>query len=255
MTIKEMHSWFDILQMKGNNVEFTIKEKDHILNRAQLKYVNEVVYNVYIPSLYKKEKAEAVYSLSESSADGYEQIRPLIREIIVNARSSDSGALLTGDISFTQLRDKLNIQSNSAPFNYWYPSNYGDSEPMVILGVTYQQTGTRVRFVKSFEAYKYEQNIFRQPQIYQPIYTMNGEVIRIKPENGVAGKPFLVQLIKEPLKMELDITGNNNINCELSDICHDEIMAIALDDAGIATRDQTLMQLNAVSKKNVAAAN
>ena len=48
MTIKEMHSWFDILQMKGNNVEFTIAEKDHILNRAQLKYVNNLVYKVYI---------------------------------------------------------------------------------------------------------------------------------------------------------------------------------------------------------------
>ena len=31
-------------------------------------------------------------------------------------------------------------------------------------------------------------------------------------------------------------------------------MAIALDDAGIATRDQALMQLNAVSKKDIAAA-
>ena len=50
MTIKEMHSWFDILQMKGNNVEFTIKEKDHILNRAQFKYVNDMVYHIYIPS-------------------------------------------------------------------------------------------------------------------------------------------------------------------------------------------------------------
>mgnify|MGYP003659558250 FL=1 len=43
MTIVEMHSWFDILQMKGNNLEFTSKEKDHILNRAQIKYVNEIL--------------------------------------------------------------------------------------------------------------------------------------------------------------------------------------------------------------------
>ena len=88
MTIKEMHSWFDILQMKGNNVEFTIKEKDHILNRAQFKYVHSVVYDIYIPSLYKKEKPEMVYSLSESTADGYEQIRPLIREVNANSRTT-----------------------------------------------------------------------------------------------------------------------------------------------------------------------
>ena len=254
MTIKEMHSWFDILQMKGNNVEFTIKEKDHILNRAQFKYINEMVYSVYIPSLYREEKAEAVYSLSESSADGYEQIRPLIREITVNSKNVDSGALLAGDIGFPAMRDKLDAQSSLAPYNYWYPANYSDSQIMVILGVTHANSGTRVRFVKNFEAYKYEKNIFRQPKSHQPIYTMTGEVIRIKP-NSTAGNPFIVQLIKEPLKMKLDITDNNSIDCELPDICHDEIMAIALDDAGIATRDQALMQLNAASKKDVAAAN
>ena len=115
MTIKEMHSWFDILQMKGNNVDFTIAEKDHILNRAQLKYVNNLVYKVYIPSLYRQEKPEATYSLSESSADGYEQIRPLIREVTVNSRSTDSGAVKQGDIGYPALRQALNAQSNLSP--------------------------------------------------------------------------------------------------------------------------------------------
>jgi len=253
MTIKEMHSWFDILQMKGNNVEFTIAEKDHILNRAQLKYVNDVVYKMYIPSLYKQEKPEATYSLSESSADGYEQIRPLIREITVNSRSTDSGALLEGDIGFPALRTALDTQSNLLPYSSYYPSSYSGSEVMVVLGVTHANTGTRVRFVKNFEAYKYEQNVFRQPKEHQPIYTMNGETIRIRPES-TAGNPFIVQLIKEPLKMAYDITQQNSVHCELPEPCQDEIMAIALDDAGIATRDQALMQLNAASKKDITAA-
>ena len=253
MTIKEMHSWFDILQMKGNNVEFTIAEKDHILNRAQLKYVNNLVYKVYIPSLYRQEKPEATYSLSESSADGYEQIRPLIREVTVNSRSTDSGALSIGDIPFSTLRAALNTQAGQTPFSAWYPSSYTDSEVMAILGVTHSNTATRVRFVKNFEAYKYEQNVFRQPKSHQPIYTMNGEVIRIRPDS-TGGNPFIVQLIKEPLKMSYDITGNNSVDCELPETCQDEILAIALDDAGIATRDQALMQLNAASKQDIAAA-
>ena len=253
MTIKEMHSWFDILQMKGNNVEFTIAEKDHILNRAQLKYVNDVVYKMYIPSLYRQEKPEVTYSLSESSADGYEQIRPLIREVTVNSRSTDSGAVKQGDIGYPALRQALNAQSNLSPYSSHYPNSYDDSEIMVILGVTHANTGTRVRFVKNFEAYKYQQNVFRQPKSHQPIYTMNGEIIRIMPDT-TAGNPFIVQLIKEPLKMSYDITNQNSIHCELPETCQDEIMAIALDDAGIATRDQALMQLNAVSKKDIAAA-
>ena len=47
MTIKEMHSWFDILQAKGLHIQFTSREKDHILNRAQIKFVNEVLQKKY----------------------------------------------------------------------------------------------------------------------------------------------------------------------------------------------------------------
>ena len=82
---------------------------------------------------------------------------------------------------------------------------------------------------------------------------MNGDIIRIMPDDN-AGDPYVVQVIKEPIKMFLDMTGNNSIDCELPDSCHDEIMAIALDDAGIATRDQALMQLNAANKKDITAA-
>lgn len=252
MTITEMHSWFDVLQMKGNNIDFTLREKDYILNRAQLKYVNQMVYKVYIPSLYRQEKAQNVYSLSESTADGFEQIRPLIREVNVNSLSTATGAAHVGDITYASIQSALNTQSLQAPYSY--PSGYSDSIVMVVLGINHANDGYRLRFVKNFEAQKYTQNIFRQPKSHQPIYTMNGDIIRIMPDDN-AGDPYVVQVIKEPIKMFLDMTGNNSIDCELPDSCHDEIMAIALDDAGIATRDQALMQLNAASKKDIAAAN
>jgi len=252
MTIHEMHSWFDILQMKGNNVEFTIAEKDHILNRAQLKYVNDVVYKLYIPSLYKQEKHKNVYSTAESSADGFEQIRPLIREVNVNSLAAAVGAAQAGDIRMLDIRSSLDSQSLSSPYNY--PAAYNESEVMVVLGVVHANSLMRVRFVKNFESYKYEYNVFRQPKNHQAIYTMQGDMIRVKPDS-LGGNAFIVQLIKEPIRMELDVTSEvNSIDCELPDVCHDEIVAIALDDAGIATRDQALMQLNAVSKKGIPAA-
>ena len=252
MTITEMHSWFDILQMKGNDIDFTQREKDHILNRAQLKYVNQVVYKIYIPSLYREEKSQNIYSLSESSADGFEQIRPLIREVTVSSLSVGSGAAQIGDITYPQIQTALNTQSLAAPYNY--PASYSDSVVMVILGVNHSNNNFRLRFVKNFEAQKFTHNVFRQPKEHQPVYTMNGDMIRIMPST-FGGEAFVIQVIKEPIKMYLDIAGNNNVNCELPDSCHDEIMAIALDDAGIATRDQALMQLNAASKKDTSAAN
>lgn len=252
MTILEMHSWFDILQMKGNNIDFTQREKDHILNRAQLKYVNQLVYKVYIPSLYREEKAKNVYSLAESSADGFEQIRPLIREVTVNPLGAPAGAAQLGDIRYTDIETSLNNQSVLAPYNY--PVGYDESTVMVVLGVHDANNNYRVRFVKTFESQKYTQNVFRQPKSHQPIYTINGDIVRVypTPDNTT---PYVVQIIKEPIQMVLDMTGTNSIDCELPDACHDEIMAIALDDAGIATRDQALMQLNAASKKDIAAAN
>ena len=78
MTIVEMHSWFDILQMKGNNLEFTSKEKDHILNRAQIKYVNEILQTKFLPSVKADEKDKIVYSPTESTISGEESIAPLI---------------------------------------------------------------------------------------------------------------------------------------------------------------------------------
>ena len=252
MNIQEMHSWFDILQMKGSEVEFTHREKDHILNRAQLKYVNEIVYKVYIPSLYKQEKYQNLYSSAESSADGFEQIRPLIREVTVNSLSTSSGSAQAGDFRIQDIQASLNAQSVQTPYNY--SSGYNGSKVMVVLGITHSNTGSRARFVKNFESHKFENNVFRQPKEHQPIYTMYGDIVRIKPDT-TSGNPFLVQVIKEPLKMELEMgSAVASVDCELPNICHDEIMAIALDDAGIATRDQTLMQLNAAGKKDISIA-
>ena len=247
-----MHSWFDILQMKGNNIEFTNREKDHILNRAQLKYVNDIVYKLYIPSLYKQEKYKNLYSTAESSADGYEQIRPLVREVNVLSLAAAVGAAQAGDIRIGDIRSSLDSQSLLSPYNY--PAGYNESKVMVVLGVVHSNSSMRIRFVKNFESYKHEYNVFRQPKEHQAIYTMHGDMIRIKPDS-LGGDAFTVQLIKEPIRMELDVTSEvNSIDCELPDSCHDEIVAIALDDAGIATRDQALMQLNAVSKKGIPAA-
>ena len=78
MTILEMHSWFDILQAKGLNIEFTSREKDHILNRAQIKYVNEVLQTKYLPSIQAHEKSKIVFSPTESTIAGEKTLSPLI---------------------------------------------------------------------------------------------------------------------------------------------------------------------------------
>ena len=69
---------------------------------------------------------------------------------------------------------------------------------------------------------------------------------------------FTVASVKEPRPVKLDPSNNRrggqgqwDMNCELPDSTHDEIMAIALDDAGLATRDAALVQLNQSNKQNL----
>ena len=56
MNIQEMHSWFDILQDKGDSPYFTIDEKTQFLNRAQTKFVNENLNKYFIVSASQPEK-------------------------------------------------------------------------------------------------------------------------------------------------------------------------------------------------------
>ena len=63
----------------------------------------------------------------------------------------------------------------------------------------------------------------------------------------------VVHYVREPepmLAAGLD-AGISQVSCELPEFTHDEILAIALDDAGVATRDSALMQLNKANKDNL----
>ena len=45
--------------------------------------------------------------------------------------------------------------------------------------------------------------------------------------------------------------GYKNVNCELPIWTHDDIMAIALEDAGLASRDDALMKMSMNSKAGI----
>ena len=112
----EMHSWFDILQMKGTNKEFTTKEKDHILNRAQIKYVNEILQTKFLPSVKADEKDKIVYSPTESTISGEESIAPLIMtDLDVTANS-------LGVLSFANIENIANDWLSQ--YLDYYPLSY-----------------------------------------------------------------------------------------------------------------------------------
>ena len=70
MNIEEMHSWFDVLQDKGDSPYFTVDEKTQFLNRAMTKYVNSILNSVYLTSGKAPENNVIPYSSMESIQAG-----------------------------------------------------------------------------------------------------------------------------------------------------------------------------------------
>ena len=237
MTIKEMHSWFDILQMKGINMEFTSREKDHIINRAQIKYVNEILQTKFLPSLKKDERSELVYSPTESNVSGYENIQPLLGLVVVSANSG-------GAIFFNQIETEMDANLFAIGYK---DAGYSGSKLMTILSVARKDSNLPLRYIHGTDRYKNHKNIYRKPSNHDPVYQIETNHINIDP-NFPTGTTVdhVIHYVREPEPVKL-----NEVNCELPDFTHDEIMAIALDDAGVATRDSALMQLNKANKDNL----
>jgi hypothetical protein len=248
MTIKEMHSWFDILQMKGVNTEFTVSEKNHIINRAQIKYVNEVLQKIYLPSLKANEKSEMVFSPTESVIAGHDAIHPLLFTV---TGSSIGGS---GLITYASLVGSIGSRLRALLIK---PSGWTSPPLMIILGVVinFENLGKRIncRYLNTNDRHRNQTNIYRQATISQPTYSLEENRINIEP-NDVAGKDYIVYGIREPEPVfyNNDRTSSS-IDCELPNFTHDEILSIALDDAGVVKRDQALMTLNKANKENLSA--
>ena len=80
-----MHSWFDVLQDKGDSPYFTIAEKTQFLNRAQTKFVNELMYKNLFASGQQPEKNAIPYNSMESIQAGEDALEPLIFGLYTNA--------------------------------------------------------------------------------------------------------------------------------------------------------------------------
>ena len=307
MNIAEMHSWFDILQDKGDSPYFTTDEKTQFLNRAQMKFVNEHLNKFLLASGAQPEKNAVPYSNMESIQMGEDALGPLITSLQTGSNHvyttlGHDGAFspaLSSASTFTEKQLNHYVQGmlkvrNSNSYN---ASTWKKTKMISILSVTWfvSNDDVNIRYVRHQDLLKIEKNAFKKPTVQDPVYTQrisneDGRVWQvipgIRPNNAGAsdssvanlwddnGTPYTfadipsanlnavrlnITVIREPLEMFYDpatfedypSSANDNVSCELPDFTHDEIMAIALDDAGVASRDQALVQLNQASKSNI----
>ena len=319
MNIEEMHSWFDVLQDKGDSPYFTVDEKTQFLNRAMTKYVNAVLNNSFLISGGQPENKAIPYNTMESVQSGEDAIRPLITDL----RSSNKHVYdrfptqytpsvnRYGQFSINQLNYYVRGRMKSQDDAYSTASTWEKTKVLHILSVAWADNPhVQLRYVRASDVGKYRNNSFKRPVKEDPMYFAitggSGMTYEIQPRwnpdgtefknfylgngSGLSGGYYnniayptdntddwpdnlsnlppdgahtstsnplwhmrlLVSVVRTPLPLRYDpINSNNNVSCELPDWTHDDIMAIALDDAGVASRDQALMTLNQASKANL----
>jgi len=233
MTIERMLSWFDIIQDKSNSPYFTDLEKVEFINRAQTKFINEIVFGQFIPSMSKGERQANAINSFESVVQGSEALEPLFLSDL--AITSSAG----GEITRTQINSAINSETSGGE-GYLYLLNIARDFGAGVV--------RNVRFVRHNDYFRFKENDFKKPTTNSPVYRIERQTIKIDPAGAFN---YLISVIKEPLDCVYDsVTPANNIDCELPEFTHDEILSIALSDAGVASRDEALIALKSAAENN-----
>lgn len=229
MTRTEMHDWFDVIQDKNNQPWFTEAEKDQFINRAQLMFLNEIVYGQLLPEVRGGAKESLPKSAVESNVPSSEVIQPL----------------LVSDIPVTvPVGGKL----TDSAINTAMQAYLGDgktTEKMHVLGIS-DENGFGCRFVRHNDYRRIKNNSFKKPTDTDPIFRVDYNGVFVERGTAYAGtEGYFVTVLRYPLDVASSSTATTVTECELPEFVHDKIMAIAFEEAGIAARDEALMMLNA----------
>lgn len=217
MTIQEMHNWFDILQDKYQSPYFTDDEKDIFLNIAQLEYINSFI-----------DDGEGINDSVERNSFIFTSFSPLVYSI-KNGLSMDSN----GNVTIANITTELNLLSgDTSP--YLYILNCGIGSGSNVLEANY---------VRHNDIYRLQQNDFKRASTTNPQYSVDNQGLVFKPVDITAN--VIITVLKEPKKMTISAPS---VNSELNSNCHNTIVAIAIDLAGVATREEALISLNQIQK-------
>ena len=327
MNIQEMHSWFDVLQDKGDAPYFTVAEKTQFLNRAQIKFINDVMFNHYLIS-GKQPEANAIPYNSMASINSAEDIlSPLIQDLQTSdswrkahfpdgVGSGNSQYTPTinqyGQISMFQLNKYVQGMLKGRNAASYKAATWEKAHVLHILSLSWSAfDNVSFRYVRKAEYQKMQSNSFRGPTIEDPVYFIqrggggtqhDKGVIEIQPRTrpdggsisnlydaatyvnydssgagdqsnmvpstrvpsggtvaGFYGHRLKVTVIRSALEMHYDpltwtespVGNNSNVSCELPSWTHDDIMSIALEDAGVASRDEALLKMSNANKGNI----
>lgn len=232
MTITEMISLFDIIQDKVDSPYFTGDEKEQLINSAQDKFLNEVIFQYLFPP--KRGGGDLRLSSSlESNLMGSEALEPLF--VLDLQLSSDA----SGIVNRSDIKSAMNVVTGDT------------TDYLAIMSIAKDLSSYTlpVKFVRSNDFEKFQRNEFKKATDSTPQYRIERDRLKFLP-SGVAD--YLISVVKEPIRVVYDeVTPANNVDCEFPSFTHNTILSLALSEAGVASRDAALTQIKQMSDNNL----
>lgn len=209
MTVTELVNYFDLLQDKYGSPYFTTSEKESFLIRAELDLIFE-----HLP----KEGDELNI---ERNANTWMIFNPISFNLTTNMNSS--GIVLKSSLEST-LTTSLGFDVEIIrPLSIGWEDADG-TRP--IMGPTRHNNWN-----------KYKNNVFKEPVTSEPRYYETSTGYIIEPIDTNANITISGVRYPQPISVSGDVTS------ELSPIYHNELVARALELAGVGSRDQMLSEL------------
>lgn len=229
LTFLEMKDYFDILHDKYNSGYFTDDEKALFLNRAQMIFLNEHLERELDGALNFYERGHIDARSIENTLGNTDILYPLV----VSDMSEINGSgdrLATNSSGFLSRSDLLSaITQNSGQ----------STNPMKILYFGIDVSGeiypTSAEYVRQNDILKFLKNSFLSPTSSQPLWTNDNNGYQFYPKEILN---LTASVLRYPVEM------SDSVDCELQGSTHDRIVSIALELAGVGTRDENLLKLN-----------
>lgn len=215
MTIAQMATYFGILQDKYASPYFTNPEISLLLNRAQVGFVKEL-----LPVNLGKVNAEL-------SKDTISEVAPLIYNLPAISMPS------TGLVTKASIQSALTALISTGIL--WRPLSFG---------WLYNGRVSALHYVRPNDWNEFQDNYFKLGNAGQPKMVESALDYKILPIN--TGAKINITVLKYPLTVDID----GGISSDLPDHTHDRIVSMALELAGIGTRDEMLAQLLALRGGN-----
>ena len=211
IAIEKIHSLFDLWIDKVGSPYFTSSQKDLFIQRGVVHFVNQYLKN---PSSHV---------LEDTHVDT-EDVYPLIQAVTVASNEK-------GEISFSDINDLLPLDKE---WMYFMSVGRGKKKDC-------GEDKVKSRWVRHNDYYAQKNNSFKKPEPDYPIHRYFSDYIKCEPI-GVASTEVTVLVYPNVVTLDDEndslLRGPNAVDLDLPDKVFNEIVYLALSQAGISIREQ-----------------